>query len=279
LKNFIIRTITGALFVAILLLCILYSPWSFVFLFAIIAGLCVFEFATLVNRTGDVTMNRTMSSLGGVYLFLAFMGFCMDVSDFFLFIPYLVLLIYLMVRELYVKEKNPVNNWAYTMFGQIYVALPFALLNILAFHYNEVENAVDYDAILPLSVFVFTWLNDTGAYCAGMLFGKHKLFERVSPKKSWEGSIGGGVATIASSFAFACFFPILTTLGWVGLAMVVIVFGTWGDLTESLFKRHLGIKDSGTILPGHGGMLDRFDSILIAVPAAVVYLYLLKNLV
>jgi phosphatidate cytidylyltransferase len=265
-------------FVAALLLCMLYGPWPFVFLFSGIAGLCVFEFATLVNRTKSVTMNRPMSSLGGIYLFLAFMGFCMDISDFSLFIPYLALLVYLMVSELYMKEANPVNNWAYTMFSQVYVALPFALLNILAFHYDEAENTVNYDAVLPLSVFVFTWLNDTGAYCTGMLFGKHKLFERISPKKSWEGSIGGGVAAIASSFAFAHFSPTLTTLNWVGLAVVVVVFGTWGDLTESLFKRHLGIKDSGTILPGHGGMLDRFDSILIAVPAAVVYLFILKNL-
>lgn len=272
MKNFIIRTITGALFVAIVIGCILYHPLSFGFLFAIIAGLCVFEFATLINRTEGVAINRTIVSLGGGYLFLAFMGFCMEIAGFYLFAPYLALLIYLMVSELYLKKKNPVHNWAYTMLSQMYVALPFALLNVLAFQYNETENMIEYNAILPLSVFIFTWLNDTGAYCVGTLFGKHRLFERISPKKSWEGSIGGGVVVIASAFAFAHFFPVLTTLQWIGLAMVVAVFGTWGDLTESLFKRHLGIKDSGTMLPGHGGMLDRFDSILIAVPAAVIYL-------
>jgi phosphatidate cytidylyltransferase len=265
--------------VAILLFCILYGPWPFVLLFAVITGLCVFEFATLVNRTKGVAINRLMSSMGGVYLFLAFMGFCTNASGFILFIPYLVLLIYLMVSELYAKKENPVNNWAYTMLSQMYVALPFALLNTLTFHYNKAEDAVDYNAILPLSVFIFTWLNDTGAYCAGTLFGKHKLFERISPKKSWEGSVGGGAATIASSFVFAGFSSILTTPGWVGLALVVVLFGTWGDLTESLFKRHLGIKDSGAILPGHGGLLDRFDSILIAVPAAVAYLFILKNFI
>jgi phosphatidate cytidylyltransferase len=277
LKNFILRAITGLLFVAILLGCILYGPLFFVLLFAGIAGLCVFEFATLVNRTQGVTMNRILSGLGGVYLFLAFMGFCIDVSGFSLFIPYLMLLVYLMVSELYRKQENPVNNWAYTMLSQLYVALPFALLNVLAFRYNEADRAIGYDAILPLSVFVFIWLNDTGAYCAGLLFGKHKLFKRISPKKSWEGSIGGATAAIASSFAFASYFPLLTLPGWVGLAAVVVVFGTWGDLTESLFKRHLEIKDSGTILPGHGGMLDRFDSFLIAVPAAVIYLLILEQ--
>lgn len=273
MKNFIIRAITGILFVAILIGGILYHPLSFGFLFTIIAGLCVYEFATLVNKSEGVSVNRIMVSLGGAYLFLAFMGFCMDVSDFSLFIPYLALIIYLMVSELYLKKENPVHNWAYTMLSQMYVALPFALLNILAFHYNSPEEAIEYNAILPLSIFVFTWLNDTGAYCVGVLFGKHRLFERISPKKSWEGSIGGGVVAIAASFAFAHFFPVMSSIEWIGLAIVIVIFGTWGDLTESLFKRHLGIKDSGTILPGHGGMLDRFDSILIAVPAAVVYLF------
>lgn len=261
---------------AILIGCILYHPLSFGFLFAIIAGLCVYEFATLVNKTEGVSIHRVMVSLGGGYLFLAFMAFCMDVSDFTLFVPYLALVIYLMVSELYLKKENPVHNWAYTMLSQMYVALPFALLNVLAFHYNSPGEAIEYNPILPLSVFVFTWLNDTGAYCVGVLFGRHRLFERISPKKSWEGSIGGGIVAIASAFAFAHFFPIMSTMQWMGLAAVVVVFGTWGDLTESLFKRHLGIKDSGNMLPGHGGMLDRFDSILIAVPAAVIYLLLIN---
>lgn len=277
MKNFIIRAITGILFVSIMIGCILYHPLSFGSLFTLIAGLCVFEFATLVNCSEGVNINRIMVSLGAGYLFFAFMGFCMDMSDFSLFIPYLALLIYLMVSELYQKKENPVHNWAYTMLSQMYVALPFALLNVLAFHFNRADNSIEYNAILPLSVFVFTWLNDTGAYCVGVLFGKHRLFERISPKKSWEGSIGGGVVAIASSFAFAHFFPtIMSEVEWAGLAAVIVIFGTWGDLTESLFKRHLRIKDSGTILPGHGGMLDRFDSILMAVPAAVVYLHLIN---
>ena len=109
-----------------------------------------------------------------------------------------------------------------------------------------------------------------------MLLGKHPLFKRISPKKSWEGSIGGAVFSIAGAFALAYFFPIMSTAAWVGMGLTVVVFGTWGDLTESLMKRHLGIKDSGNILPGHGGMLDRFDSAIMAIPAAVVYLYLIS---
>ena len=117
---------------------------------------------------------------------------------------------------------------------------------------------------------------ETGAYCTGMLFGKHKLFERISPKKSWEGSIGGGIFCIIASFLLSHFFPFMSTGVWIGLALTVVVFGTWGDLTESLLKRRLGIKDSGNILPGHGGMLDRFDSAILAIPAAVVYLYVVS---
>ena len=180
-----------------------------------------------------------------------------------------------MISELYLKKENPVLNWAFSMLSQLYIALPFALLSVLAFQ-NDVElGTVSYNPILPLSVFVFIWLSDTGAYCVGSLIGKHRLFERISPKKSWEGSIGGGAVSIASSFAFAHFFPFMNTFEWVGLALVVVIFGTWGDLTESLLKRQLHIKDSGNILPGHGGMLDRFDSALMAIPAAVVYLYAL----
>ncbi|MCD8293143.1 MAG: phosphatidate cytidylyltransferase, partial [Prevotellaceae bacterium] len=144
-----------------------------------------------------------------------------------------------------------------------------------AFH-NGREGGVSYNPILPLSVFIFIWLSDSGAYCIGTLLGRHRLFPSISPKKSWEGSIGGAVCAVIASFMLAHFFPFLPLWQWVGLAIVVVVFGTWGDLTESLLKRRLGIKDSGTILPGHGGMLDRFDSSLMAIPAAVVYLYFIS---
>lgn len=214
--------------------------------------------------------------LGGAYLFLATMGFCINATGSQIFIPYLLLLIYLMVSELYLKKSNPILNWAYSMLSQVYIALPFALLNVLAYQNDQnAASSISYNPILPLSVFVFLWLNDTGAYCFGTLLGKHRLFERISPKKSWEGSIGGGIVVLAASLVFAYYFPIMTWIEWAGLALVVVVFGTLGDLTESLLKRQLQIKDSGNILPGHGGMLDRFDSALMAIPAGVVYLYTL----
>lgn len=275
-SNFIQRAVTGVLFVAVLVGCILYSPLSFGILFTIIGALSVHEFAHLINKSGEATINKTITALGGAYLFLALMSFCTQQTvGARVFLPYLGLLLYLMISELYLKKKNPIGNWAYSMLSQLYVALPFALLNVLAFHNSPETSSVSYNPILPLSIFVFIWLSDTGAYCVGSLIGKNRLFERISPKKSWEGSIGGGVFSIASSFVFAHFFPFMPWWQWAGLALVVVIFGTWGDLTESLMKRQIGIKDSGNILPGHGGMLDRFDSALMAIPAAVVYLYVL----
>lgn len=272
-SNFIKRAITGLIFVVLVVGCILYSPMSFGILFACITALTIREFSDRVNESGDVSINRMINMIGGAYLFFALLGYCINISDSKIFIPFVFLIIYLMISELYLKKPNPVNNWAYSMLAQLYIALPFALLNVLAFHANPETSSVEYNPILPLSVFIFIWLSDTGAYCVGSLIGKHRLFERISPKKSWEGSIGGGIFAIAASIALSHFFPFMPLPEWIGLSVVVVIFGTWGDLTESLFKRHLGIKDSGNILPGHGGLLDRFDSALIAIPAAVVYLY------
>ena len=278
MNNFIVRTITGVLFVAVVV-CSFLRPQAMVLLFALITGLTIWEFTGLVNEREKVTVNRLISTVAGVYFFFAVAGFSSELTPSAVFIPYLVSIIYLMVAELYLKNEDPIHDWAYTMMAQIYIALPFSLLNTLAFHLTP-QGFVAYDAVLPLSVFVFLWMNDTGAYLCGSLLGKHKLFPRISPGKSWEGSIGGGILVIlvavlvwylTEQYQLNQFG--LTAIEWAGLGLTVVIFGTWGDLVESLFKRTLGIKDSGNILPGHGGMLDRFDSSLLAIPAAVVYLY------
>ena len=278
MNNFIVRTITGILFVAVVV-CSFLRPQAMVLLFALITGLTIWEFTGLVNDREKVTVNRLISTVAGVYFFFAVAGFSSDLTPSAVFIPYLVSIIYLMVAELYLKNEDPIHDWAYTMMAQLYIALPFSLLNTLAFHLTP-QGLVTYDSVLPLSVFVFLWMNDTGAYLCGSLLGKHKLFPRISPGKSWEGSIGGGILVIA--IAVLVWYLTeqyqlnqlgLSALEWAGLGLTVVIFGTWGDLVESLFKRTLGIKDSGNILPGHGGMLDRFDSSLLAIPAAVVYLY------
>ena len=274
-SNFLQRAITGILFVGVLVGCILYDPWTFSALFVVISALTIREFGHLINQVEGVSINKNITMLAGVYLYMAVMAFCTNLSGSKIFLPYLLLIMYLMISELYLKKENPVMNWAYSMLSQLYIALPFAMLNVLSFHTSPMDTSVSYNPILPLSVFVFIWLSDTGACCVGSLIGRHRLFERISPKKSWEGSIGGGIVAIGSSFIFAHYFPIMNMAEWAGLALIVVIFGTWGDLTESLLKRQLHIKDSGAILPGHGGMFDRFDSALMAIPAAVVYLYAL----
>lgn len=279
MRNFIVRAITGILFVAAIVVCFI-NPTAMAMLFAIVTGLTVWEFTGLVNGRDGTDTNRFICTVAGVYLFFAMTGFCSGMTPPTVFIPYLITIVYLLVAELYAKNSDPINNWAYTMMSQMYIALPFSLLNVLAF--RATPEGIAYTYLMPLSVFVFLWLNDTGAYCVGSLLGRHKLFPRISPGKSWEGSVGGAVVVMAAAAgiwylteSYGVNDLALSMPGWIGLGLTVVVFGTWGDLVESLFKRTLGIKDSGSILPGHGGMLDRFDSSLLAIPAAVVYLYTL----
>lgn len=259
------------------------NPLAMTFLFAIVTGLTICEFTGLVNERDGVDTNRLICTVAGVYFFIAVIGFCSELTPSTVFIPYLITVVYLMITELYAKNPDPIHTWAYTMMSQMYIALPFSMLGVLAFRGSH--EGVVYSWVAPLSVFVFLWINDTGAYLCGSLLGKHKLFPRISPGKSWEGSIGGFVFVsaiavliwhLAESYGYNDLS--LNAYEWVGLGLVVAVFGTWGDLVESLFKRTIGIKDSGNILPGHGGMLDRFDSSLMAMPAAVVYLYTLTLL-
>lgn len=282
MKNLITRSITGIIFVTAIVVCFM-RPEAMILLFALVTGLTVWEYTGIVNGIENVCVNRFLATVAAVYFFLGMAGFCAGIVPSAVFIPYLLTVVYMFIAELYTKAPNPINNWAYTMLSQMYIALPFAMVNVLAF--RGVGNGVVYNYLAPLSIFVFLWTNDTGAYLSGSLFGKHKLFPRVSPGKSWEGSIGGGllvllVAALVGMYQNSDMHEtatelILTVPQWMGLGLVVVLFGTWGDLVESLFKRTIGIKDSGNILPGHGGMLDRFDSSLMAFPAAVIYLYTL----
>ena len=273
-SNFITRALTGAIFVAILVGCILGGPITFSVLFALISALTVNEFGNIIQKSGFAKIDKPISILASIFLFFGFAYLGTSPGSNEILIPYLLLIMYILISELYYKKENPVNDMAYALMTQMYIALPFALLNVLAFQTSVETSMSVYNPIFPLSIFIFTWVNDSGAYCTGVLFGKHRLFERISPKKSWEGSFGGGIFSIIAAIIIAQYFPILSLTKWIGLALTVVVFGTWGDLVESLIKRRIGIKDSGNVLPGHGGFLDRFDSTLMAIPAAVLYLYI-----
>ena len=286
-KKLIIRTITGIAFVATIVGCMLLHPAAYAIIFAIIAGLTTWEFCTLVNNHLHCQVNRLITTVASVYLFGAILAFNANICGSEIFIPYLITQVYMLIAELYLKDNNVIMNWAFTMMAQLYIALPFALLNTLSFFsvdYGYADHRVFYDPTLILSVFIFIWSGDSAAYCFGTAFGRHRLFQRISPKKSWEGFIGAVGMAIAVSQVIAIYEPTFSAnnvanhMAWAGLAVIVTGFGTWGDLVESLFKRKLNIKDSGNILPGHGGMLDRFDSSLLAIPMAVVYVYTIKEI-
>jgi len=272
----LIRTITAVVYATIMLFCMLKgAPW-FVGLFAVCTILTTVEYTGLVNKYKDANVSRLWATVAAFTFYAAIVGLSVMPSSAILFLPFIFTLIVIMVRELYFKKPSPLNDWAHTLFPVIYIALPYALTSMLAFDVKGPDTG--YSHVVPLTLFVFLWCNDVGAYCTGCTIGKHKLFERISPKKTWEGSIGGAVFTMVAAYLLHHFLPdwysFMPVWVWIGMALVVVLFGTWGDLIESLMKREMGIKDSGKILPGHGGMLDRFDSALLAIPATVVYLSL-----
>ena len=275
--NFLVRTVTTIVFASIMLFCILKgAPW-FVALFAICTILTTIEYTGLANRFKQSNASRLWATVAAITFYAAIVGLSIMQSSAVLFLPFIFTLIIIMVRELYFGKPSPINDWTQTLFPVIYIALPYALTSMLAFDVKGPGTGYSYT--IPLTLFIFLWCNDVGAYCTGCTIGKHKLFERISPKKTWEGSIGGAVFTMAAAFILYRLLPDMYSFMpiwvWIGMALVVVLFGTWGDLIESLMKREMGIKDSGKILPGHGGMLDRFDSALLAIPATVVYLSLL----
>lgn len=273
-SNLLTRTVTGVLFVAVLIGVPFLGADAFRVLFLIIACLTVAELVKLVRASGAAKLDTLSLSLLTVAVFVtvAIMAMGLDAT-----IPACVtvlLFILVFIAQLYRKVEHPVNELAYTVFVQAYAVVPFAMAQFLAFHVDA-WGYVTYSPLLPLAMFVFIWANDTGAFCIGSLIGKTKLFPRISPKKSWEGAIGGVAVALAVAYILSICFTELTLLEWLGMALTVSIFGTFGDLVESMMKRAWGVKDSGNILPGHGGMLDRFDSTLFAIPATVAYIHLI----
>ena len=281
-SSIIARTVTGILYVVAIVGGILLGPLWFTILFSVVTGLVTWEFCSIINAGLRLQVNRFITTVGAVYLYFAMFDSITNLTGlgYGVFIPVVITVMYLLISELYMKGFRKIENWAFAFMAILYIALPFSLLNMLAF--ITIPSGLAYVIVFTLSLFIIIWTSDTGAYLIGSRFGKHRLFRSVSPKKSWEGTVGGGLLAIAISQIIATFSQdlnadniLLNRLLWAGFAAVVVVFGTWGDLVESRLKRKLGVKDSGHILPGHGGWLDRFDSTLMAIPAAVIYLYLI----
>jgi phosphatidate cytidylyltransferase len=261
------RTITGAILVAVLIAAIIISPYSSVIIFTIIGLAGLHEFYGIYSKQGvepQVIQGLVLGFSLFVCNYILAAGF---VKPQLLYIP-VVIAMYIAINELFRQKAAPFNNIAITYFGVFYIAMPLSLFPYLGFR----DNIDLYNPHLILGFFILMWSYDTFAYLTGRTFGKHRLFERVSPKKSWEGAIGGLVISSAIAWLLSKFFVDLTSWQWVVTAVIIAVFGTFGDLIESMFKRSVDIKDSGSILPGHGGILDRFDAVFIAAPAVFLYL-------
>jgi phosphatidate cytidylyltransferase len=278
--NFWSRTITGLSMVFILLTALWFSGWVFAVIFMVITILGLWEFYGLITNE-NCHPQKYYGTLAGALLYLAvvliylipwshdmFEHIWMSIIPFIIPIP---LFFFSFIIEIYRKKPNPMVNIAMTILGFYYIALPFSLL--IYFSRPDVLHFWGMPVIL-IGYFILTWIYDTGAYLYGKQFGKHKFFERISPKKTWEGTIVGTIVTLLSAFGLHFLVSELPLTDWLALACIVLFFGTHGDLVESLLKRSMNIKDSGDILPGHGGILDRFDTMLISAPFVFLYFFL-----
>lgn len=275
MKKLMVRTVSGLLYVAIITGgCMLGQP-GVTALAALLACLATLEFAKMCNDSGKRNLPvlildcvMTISLTCGGY------GFPL--------IIWLACMICRVVLELYMENPHPLRNMAHSMMAQVYIGGPLLMMTLIPAltvkNHFMIGTGGFYGWPMLLTIFFMIWINDTGAFLTGSLIGRHKLFERVSPKKTWEGFFGGLVFNLIAGALFCYyggnFVPYYhdNLLFWLGLGVVVTVFGTWGDLVESLMKRSLNLKDSGNLIPGHGGILDRIDSLLLVAPAALIYL-------
>jgi len=269
-KKVIIRTITGLIFISIVIASVCWSIYSFMLVFLLVTMLCQHEFYFLIH-SDNIKPQKIAGFILGAFLFLSVALYAHNISGFGLVLLNIPLACLIFVAEMYRKHETPFTNIAITLLGVYYIALPLSLLN---FFYSPFQITGEFRVQLLLGFFIITWVTETAAYVAGNLFGKHLLFQRISPKKTWEGIIGAVLFGIITAFILSMVFKDFLFCHWLAIAMLIILAGTFGDLAESLFKRSCQVKDSGSLLPGHGGMLDRFDSILFAAPFVFLYIYI-----
>ncbi|WP_299289002.1 phosphatidate cytidylyltransferase [uncultured Mucilaginibacter sp.] len=262
------RAITGFFFVVVMLAAFFFGPSVFVGFFSLLALLSLFEFYGLIKTTG-IYPQQILGLMLGLVICAAAASFWFDASFTTYFsVSIIPIAVSIFFAELYRKSEKPFHQIAYTFLGLIYTLLPFVFFIAMAFVQKN------FNPHFSLGFILLLWTNDTCAYLTGRKLGKTKLFERHSPKKTWEGFIGGLILTAVIAFVISCYFKEISSLHWIIIGIIISVFGTMSDLVESMLKRSINVKDSGNILPGHGGLLDRFDGLLMAAPLVFIYLYL-----
>jgi phosphatidate cytidylyltransferase len=267
-SNLAQRIVFGTLGAVVVVAAVSWNLWSFFALFFLITLFALYEFFSLLNQSG-IYVNRVFALLGGGFFFLVNYLVQAEVAPIATYYALIAFIFLLFLLELFQQNNQPFFRIANTFLGIVYISVPLSFFSGLAFITGT------YNWQLPMGMLLLLWANDIGGYAAGRLMGKTKLFERVSPKKTWEGSIGGAVLAMITAAVITHYFNALGGFHWYVLAAIIVVFGSLGDLVESLLKRSLHVKDSGHLIPGHGGFLDRFDGLLIAAPFLVAYLKLM----
>lgn len=266
MSNFVTRVLTALVFGTVFIAGIFFSGLvNYLFAFVVLIGLHEFYGLIFSDKKNKQFM---LQYLAGILLYASIIAYQRELIEAKWLSLNILPLVLFFVTELYRKEKRPFDVIARRITGLIYVVLPFSFFVALGY-----LNGPDYNYQIPMGTIFLLWASDSGAYLVGVRFGKRRLFERISPKKSWEGFFGGLLLSIVISLGIASYFTVLSRSEWISISVLIVLSGTFGDLVESMFKRSIDIKDSGSLLPGHGGILDRFDGLLIAAP--VVYLYLL----
>lgn len=272
MKKLLVRSISGLIYAALIFFPIYFKlPGFYVGVFSLIIVLGIWEYTALVSLNKTRWLRTILDSIAAAYLFVASVLYLSNSFSAKAFIPYIFYLLYMAVRNVYSGRDTLVSDLSRTLMGQVYIAIPLVVANLIAF----APDAIGFEEMRSehlLLVFILIWVNDTGAYLSGVTMGRHKLFPSVSPKKTWEGFIGGALLTTISATLLGHYFidGQVAWYIWALIGLVISLAATWGDLFESCLKRGANYKDSGHLIPGHGGILDRIDSLLFALPSAYV---------
>lgn len=267
MSNLLVRTITGIVYAGAIISCQMLGKISSTLLFLFIMIISLNEFYLIV-KNDNTKPHVLLGLLVSIGIFFSSFLFFENIELSFLAINCsLLLILCIFCTEIFSNRAPNFNNVALTLAGIIYISIPLSLTIFL--NHNAIN---EYDYSLLLGIFILVWLSDTGGYFIGMKFGKHKLYEKISPNKSWEGAYGSLLFSIIGSIILSLYISQLNTVEWLFMGIIISIASIIGDLVESYLKRSVAIKDSGYILPGHGGILDRIDSLLFVIPTVFIYI-------